>query len=191
MGAYLLRRPPSAPESEAGIMLPTDPLDIVAQALDRQSGVSDWQMQRLIQRSAQRFLIGHQTETQRLVATEQVQARIYNDHAFHTQSATAAHTGVGGTREDGFGGRRPLGVVSTASGWAGGAQARGATSRILLPEEIADQARLQHALEEAVFIAGLTDNPPYTLPRPPMAGYPAVATVDAALAASDEARLAA
>ncbi|HEY7355221.1 MAG TPA: metallopeptidase TldD-related protein [Ktedonobacterales bacterium] len=133
----------------------TDPLEIVAQALERQAGISDWQAQRLTRRSAQRFLISNQIETQRLVATEQMQACIYNDHPAHT------------------------------------AQARGATSRILLPEEIADQAHLQHALEEAVFIAGLTDNPPYTLPTPPMAGYSAVATVDAALAASDEARLAA
>ncbi|HEU5370053.1 MAG TPA: hypothetical protein VFU69_16400, partial [Ktedonobacterales bacterium] len=135
-------------------MPPTDPLEIVAQELQQQSGVSDWQAQRLIQHSAQRFLISNQTETQRLVATEQVQACIYNDHPSHAT------------------------------------QARGATSRILLPEEIADQARLQQALEEAVYIAGLTDNPPYTLPTPPLAGYPAVATVDAALAASDEARLA-
>ncbi|HEY7355234.1 MAG TPA: hypothetical protein VH590_02175, partial [Ktedonobacterales bacterium] len=171
-------------------MPPTDPLEIVAQALNRQAGVSDWQAQRLIQRSAQRFLIGNKTETQRLVATEQVQTRIYNDHIFYTQSTTAAHTGVGGTPEDGFGGGTPLGAVSTASG-AEGVQARGATSRILLPEEIADQARLHHAIEEAVYIARLTDNPPYTLPTPPLAGYPAVATVDAALAASDDSRLAA
>lgn len=137
------------------MMRPTDPLETVTQALERQAGVSDWQAQRLIQRSAQRFLIGNQTEAQRLVAKEQVKARIYNDH--------------------------PSQAI----------QARGATSRILLPEEIADLARLQHRLEEAVFIAGLTHNPPYTLPRPPVAGYPAVETVDAALAASDEARLAA
>jgi predicted Zn-dependent protease len=136
-------------------MRPSDPLDSVAQALEHQVGVSDWQVRKLTRRSAQRFLIGDQTETQRLVAIEQVQAHIYNDHP---SQATPA---------------------------------RGATSRILLPEEIADQTRLQRALEEAVFIASLTHNPPYTLPRPLMAGYPTVATVDSTLAASDEARLAA
>ncbi len=74
---------------------------------------------------------------------------------------------------------------------AGDGLARGATRRILLPEEIANQDRLQHALEEAVFIAGLTNNPPYSLPEPPAAGYPTVETVDRALADSDSTRLAA
>lgn len=138
-------------------MPPMDSLDTIAQALERQAGVSDWQAHRTIRRSAQLFLIGNQTETRRLVATEQVQTRVYNDH----------QPGTGDFAHE---------------------MARGATSRTLLPEEIADQTRLQRALEEAVFIAGLTDNPLYPLPKPPIAGFPAVSTADRTLAESDEAR---
>ncbi len=135
-----------------------DPLETVAQALERQAGVSDWQARKIIQRSAQLFLIGDQTETRRLVATEEVQVRVYNDHPPRNPQTN-------------------------------GRLARGATRRILLPEEIADQTRLQRALEEAIFIAGLTDNPPYSLPGPPGAGFPTVETVDHALADSDQTRL--
>jgi predicted Zn-dependent protease len=145
----------------------TDPLEIVTQALEHQIGVCDWQTQKITRRSAQLFLIGAQTETRRLVDTEQVHMRIYNDHPPRNSRPPAAASGA----EEGL--------------------ARGTTSRILLHDELADQARLQHTLEEAVFIAGLTDNPPYSLPKPPVAGYPTVETVDPALAASDGARLAA
>jgi predicted Zn-dependent protease len=66
--------------------------------------------------------------------------------------------------------------------------ARGSTRRILLAEEINDPPRLARSLEEMIFMAALTDNPPYTLPAPPASGYPSVETSDPALAASDEAR---
>jgi predicted Zn-dependent protease len=151
-------------------MRPTDPLETVTQALEHQAGVADWQAQQTTRRSAQLFLIGAQTETQRLVSTEQVEMRVYNDHP-PRDSQPGSFTDKGGDFN-----RR---------------QARGATSRILLPEEITDQTRLQRALEESVVIAGLTDNLPYSLPGMPAAGYPAVETADRALADSDDARLAA
>jgi PmbA protein len=138
-------------------MPPTNSLATVIQALERQASVSDWQAQKITRHSAQLFLIGPQTETQRLVHTEQVQARVYNDHPPHDNMVM-------------------------------GGLARGATSRVLLPEEIADQDRLQRALTESVFMAGLTDNPPYSLPSPPGESYPIVETTDSALAGSDDAR---
>jgi predicted Zn-dependent protease len=165
-------------------MPPTDPLETLAQALEHQPGVSDWQARKITHRSAQLFLIGAQTETRRLVSTEQLHVRIYNDHPPRDSQPGSSTNEAEGVRAGGLGGGTPREAVSTAS-------ARGATSRVLLPEGIADPARLRHALEEAVFIAGLTDNPPYSLPGMPPAGFPAVETVDRALAESDEARLAA
>lgn len=161
-----------------------DPLETVSQALERQPGVSDWQAQKTTQRSAQLFLIGSQTETRRLVDTEQVQVQVYNDHPRQTQPSAATAEAKAVPQE-------VLAGQQTLSSNVHRRTARGATSRVLLPEEIGDQSRLQRALEEAVFIAGLTDNPLYSLPKPPRAGFPAVETVDRALAASDEARLAA
>ncbi|HLW01311.1 MAG TPA: metallopeptidase TldD-related protein [Ktedonobacterales bacterium] len=167
---------------------PTDPLETVALALERQSGVSDWQARKTTEHSAQLFLIGAQTETRRLVHTEQLQARIYNDHPSRTQMSISTY------EPEEARAREPDGLKTRSldDALAGSSQmARGATSRVLLPEEVANQARLQQALEEAVFIAGLTDNPPYSLPKPPIAGFPAVETVDLALAGSDQARLSA
>ena len=143
------------------------PIEAVAGALIMQRNVSDWQIRQHTERSAQLFLIGHTTETRRLVSTQRIQARIYNDHPPHPKTADSA-----GTHE------------------AGNARQRGATTRVLLPEEIADQGRLTRALEEAVFIAGLTDNPPYSLPRPPSGFYPDAEIVDSALILSDASRMA-
>jgi predicted Zn-dependent protease len=140
-------------------MCPTNPLETITQALERQAGVSDWRAQWLTQRSVQLFLLGTQIETRRLVTTETLQAHIYNDHP--PQRGAFNH---------------PI--------------ARGATTRVLLPEEVADPTRLRRALEEAVFMAGLTDNPPYTLPKQSNTAFPSVDLVDPALATSDEARLA-
>ncbi len=179
-------------------MHPTDPLEIITQALERQPGCSDWQTQHTIKRSAQLFQIGSETEARRLVSTDQVQIKVYNDHPPHNQAGLMAAGGVGGVPEEGHSGRQALsgdfnrrfgsndsvGVAGTTSSLA-----RGATSRILLIEEIMDQARLERALEEAVFIAGLTDNPFYNLPGPPVNGFPSVETVDSLLAGSDDARL--
>ena len=146
-------------------MAPTALLEIVMGALVGRRGVSDWQIRQHTERSAQLFLIGPATETRRLVSTERVQARIFNDHPPHHKDAEIAGT--------------------TAS------LQRGATTRVLLPEEIADQGRLAGALEEAIYIAGLTDNPPYSLPRPPSGFYPDVETVDSTLIPSDASRMAA
>lgn len=173
--------------------LPFDPLETVAQALQRQPGVSDWQARRTLQRSAQLFLIGAETETRRLVSIDQVQMRIYNDHPPYDPAELASTGGAEGVRTGGLAGGTPLAANEFNAVGAGGDfnRRRGATSRILLAEEIADQARLERALPEAVFVAGLTDNPLYSLPDPPAAGYPTVETIDSALAASDEDRLAA
>jgi PmbA protein len=163
---------------------PIHPLETVAQALERQPDVSDWQVHNTTEHSAQLFLIGAQTETRRLVHTEQIQARIYNDHPSHVQTPTLT------TEPKTIHASEPDGHVDHRVGMPHQI-ARGTTSLVLLPEEIADQAHLQHALEEAVFIASLTDNPPYSLPKPPIGGFPAVETTDLALAESDERRLAA
>ncbi len=173
------------------MMRPTDPLEIVAQALQSQPGVSDWQARRTLQRSAQLFLIGQETETRRLVSTDQVQLRVYNDHPPRDPTDLVSTVGAGVVPDKRLTGGTPLAANSFADAAGDLNRRRGATSRILLAEEIADPARLERALQEAVFIAGLTDNPPYRLPAPPAAGYPTVETVDSALAVSDEARLAA
>ena len=166
------------------MIYPSDPLETVSQALERQPGVTDWLARQTTQRSAQLFLIGAQTESRRLVDTEQVQIQVYNDHPRQTQPSAATAEAKGVPQE-------VLAAQQASSSNVHRRTARGATSRVLLSEEIGDQSRLQHALEEAVFIAGLTDNPLYSLPTPPRAGFPVVETVDRALAASDEARLAA
>ncbi len=139
--------------------MPAEPLEIVTQALAHQPGVTDWQVQQHAERSAQLFLIGSKTETRRLVSTGYIQAQVYNDHPPRSTQAATPRL------------------------------ARGMTRRRLLNEEIADPARLSRALEEAVFIASLIDNPPYSLPTPPATGYPQVETADAALDGSDQARL--
>ena len=158
----------------------TSSLEIVTGALIRQPGVSDWQIHRRTQRSAQLFLIGAEIEARRLVSTERLQTRIYNDHPPRTPGGEE-----GGIHAGRPGGGTPREAVLTAG------LMRGETRRVLLAEEIADPARLAQALEEAVFIAGLTDNQPFSLPKPPAGFYPDVETVDSALIASDEARLAA
>jgi predicted Zn-dependent protease len=164
---------------------PQDPLETVAQALQHQPGVADWQAQKITRNSTQLFLIGNQTEARRLVNAEQIQVSVYNDHPPRNQPPAGASSGAGAIPEEGPGGGTPSGAISTAS------LARGAANRILLAEEIADQARLERALEESTFIASLTDNPPYRLPDPPVSGFPAVETEDKALIGSDDARLAA
>ncbi len=161
-----------------------DPLETVIRALEHQAGVSDWQARKNAQHSAQLFLIGSQTETRRLVHTEQVQAHIYNDHLSRMQTLPRTNEAENVRAS-------ASGDPQTLSGHVNRQMARGATSRVFLPEEIADPARLQRALEEALLLASLTDNPPYSLPKPPMAGFPAVETTERALAESDQARLAA
>lgn len=139
-----------------------DPLAHVAAALEGHQGISDWQAEQRSERSTQLFLIGEREETRRVVATSSMQLHIFNDHSPH---AAPPHTEQP---------EMPL--------------ARGSTKRVLLDEAINDPARLARSLEEMIFMAGLTDNPPYTLPAPPVAGYPSVETSDPVLAASDESR---
>ena len=55
----------------------------------------------------------------------------------------------------------------------GGGPSRGSASITLLP---AEALRVSERIEQAVFMAGLTDNPPYGLPGP--AVYPSVLTAD-------------
>jgi predicted Zn-dependent protease len=179
-------------------MRSTNPLEIITQALERRPGVSDWQVQRTLKRSVQLFQIGSKTEARRLVSTDQVQIKVYNDHPPHNQAGLMAAGGAGRVPEEGhrgsqapsgdfnrcFGSNDSVGMAGTTTPLA-----RGASSRILLVEEIMDQARLERDLEEAVFIAGLTDNPPYSLPEPPINGFPIVETTDSLLAGSDDARL--
>ena len=173
------------------------PIEAITAALIQQRGISDWQICHHSERSAQLFLSGPTTETRRLVSTERFQARIFNDHPQHKKNVENADADrEGGVREgelDGEalrrdfnrqrGGEKPPGMATVG-------MMRGATTRVLLPDEIADQGRLTRALEEAVFIAGLTDNPPYSLPKPPSGFYPGVETVDSALMLSDESRMA-
>jgi predicted Zn-dependent protease len=165
----------------------TSPIETVTGALIRQPGISDWQIQQRNERSAQLFLIGSDTETRRLVSTERLHTRIYNDHPPRLPGDE-----TGGVREDRRAGRQALSAefIRRQGSEAGSGLARGATSRVLLAEEIADPARLASALDEAVFIAGLTDNPPFSLPSPPSGFYPDVDIVDSALIASDASRLA-
>jgi predicted Zn-dependent protease len=147
-----------------------NPLPLVTAALEQRQGISDWQIEQRSERSTQLFLIGAraaaappaQVETRRVVATSSVQLHILNDHPPHTEPSQAEQPEM--------------------------TLARGSTRRVLLDEEINDPTRLTRTLEEMVYMAGLTDNPPYRLPAPPANGYPTVATSDAALAASDEAR---
>ncbi len=165
------------------------PIEAVTGALIMQRGVSDWQIRQHTERSAQLFLIGPATETRRLVSTERIQARIYNDHPPYSNRESPATPGEGGVREGGLGGEALRRDFNRQ--WGGAtANMRGATTRVLLPEEIADQGRLARALEEAVYIAGLTDNPPYSLPGRLAGFYPDVEIVDSALIASDAARMA-
>ncbi|HEU5198918.1 MAG TPA: metallopeptidase TldD-related protein [Ktedonobacterales bacterium] len=167
------------------------PLEAVTGALIRQRGVSDWQIHHHTERSAQLFLIGPAIETRRLFSTERIQTRIYNDHPPHITSGGNAGThGEGRVREGGLGGAASRRDFNRQRSGASASMVRGATTRALLSEEIADQGRLTRALEEAVFIAGLTDNPPYSLPRPLSGLYPDVETVDGALIASDASRMA-
>ena len=176
-------------------MAPIDPLEAVAQAVQSQPDVADWQAQHTIQQSAQLFLIGSQTETRRLVHTDQVQMRVYHDHPPHGQAGLVATGWAEGVCAGGLADGTPVGANLFAS--QAGRQApggdfnrrRGTTSRVLLAEELADHARLERAAQEAVFIASLTDNPPYSLPGPPVNGFPTVETADSLLANSDAARL--
>ncbi len=139
-----------------------NPLAHVAAALEGHQGISDWQAEQRTERSTQLFLIGEREETRRIVGTSSVQLHLFNDHQPRAEPSANEQPAL------------PL--------------ARGSTKRMLLDEEINNPARLARSLEEMTFMAGLTDNPPYTLPAPPAAGYPTVETSDPALAASDESR---
>lgn len=62
-----------------------------------------------------------------------------------------------------------------------GPLARGVTTLTLLAGDVADTGALARRLHDAVTIASLTNNPPFSLPDVPGArGFPAVQTVDAA-----------
>ncbi len=161
-----------------------DQLALVTAALEQHQGISDWQIEQRAERSTQLFLIGERAaaasspqmslppaqvglsparvETRRVVATSSVQLHVFNDHSPQNGSVRAEQP------------ETPL--------------ARGSTKRVLLNEEINDPARLSRCLEEMIFMASLTDNPPYLLPAPPANGYPTVRTSDITLARSDEAR---
>lgn len=67
--------------------------------------------------------------------------------------------------------------------------ALGATTLTLLPDDVADGARLRTRLRDTVTIAALTDNQAYTLPGLPVEGFPTVETVDPELEGDVQAKL--
>lgn len=70
-----------------------------------------------------------------------------------------------------------------------GSRMRGVTALSLLASDLADAEHLDARLRDAVTMAGLTDNPYYSLPGAPAQGFPAVETSDPALAGDLDAAL--
>lgn len=135
------------------------PLDdaALASALAATPGADEWQVELTHTREAQLYVIGTADESARAVTSEQARVRVLNDHPAH-----GAATGDASGAESG-----------AARGWA---------TVTVLAADAADPARLRARLGDAVFMAGLTDNPPYHLPEMPAGGFPVVQTVDPALA---------
>ena len=133
-------------------------LDRIKGALGRQAGVSDWAVRRRRSRSVQLFLIGRSIESLREVETEEYDLQVFNDHPFPA-----------GFKD--HGGEQP------------GGDARGVASITLVP---ADGARLGDRVEDALTMASLVHNPPFSLPEP--GAYPDVELADPKLATADGSR---
>lgn len=138
---------------------PQPALDIapLAAALTGTPGVDEWQAQVIHSREAQLYVIGDRVEARRTVSNERAVLRILNDHAPHAAPGASTET-------------PPAGPV------------RGWSTITLLAAEVSDPAQLAARLAQGVFMAGLTDNPPYHLPAMPANGFPTVETIDPALA---------
>src|SRR5207247_1228478 len=93
-------------------------------------------------------------ESQREVATEEFDLTVFNDHSWPANAR-----------------RRPDAGASAGGEQAG--NARGVASVALVP---ADAARLEQRIDDAVLMAQLVHNPPYSLPEP--AEYPDVPLAD-------------
>ncbi|MDQ3701753.1 MAG: metallopeptidase TldD-related protein [Chloroflexota bacterium] len=147
-------------------------LEKIVAGLEQHQGVSDWTVSHRRSRSVQLYLIGRETESLRDVATEEFDVEVFNDH-----SAPGGETaGTGGGESDRIAGEsdRLTGTV------------RGVASLKLVP---ADAGRVVQRLDDAVLMAQLVHNPPYTLAEP--ATYPEVPLADPELVSADGAARAA
>ncbi len=134
--------------------------ETLAGALANTPGADDWQVELLRDEEAQLYLIGEHVESRRVVTNERARVTLYNDHA-------------------------PAGGDGTG---AAPTTARGFTTQTLLESDVTD-GRLATRLNDAVTIASLTDNPPFTLATAPAGGYPDVVTSDPLLASDPGAAL--
>ncbi len=144
-----------ATDTNRGISL-AEATETLAAGLGALSGASEWQIEARRNEETQLYAIGDRIESRRVVVDEQARVTLHNDHA-------------------------PRAGDDSPSGEPGASLARGSATLTLLPDEFADAGRLGVRLAETLAIAGLTDNPVFRLPDPPVA-YPTVETVDPALA---------
>lgn len=159
---------------------PVSALDLaaLADALAATPGADEWQVALTQTREAQRYLIGAEDEADRIVTNERARVRILNDHPAHgpaSDSAGAAPSGEGESAAS-------EGAASESAAAGAPAMARGWSTVTILARDAAEPARLAARLRDGVFMAGLTDNPPYHLPEMPAGGFPQVETVDPVLA---------
>ena len=133
-------------------------LDQIVAQLERNDGVHDWTLRRRTVRSVQLYLIGHEIENVREVQTEEYDLEVFNDHPFPESFKDR-------------GGQAPAG------------QARGVGSLTIVA---ADRARLEERVADAVTMASLVHNPPFSLPE--HGAYPDVPLADPLLATADSRR---
>lgn len=129
----------------------------LADALAATPGADDWSVTFVRDEELQVYLIGERVEERRKVVNERARLVIYNDHP-------AGEAGAAGEASA-----------------AGGDPKRGTATLTLLGDEMGQPARLAARLRDAVLLASLTDNPPFTLLSPPASGYPELLTYDTAL----------
>ncbi|MGH2352857.1 MAG: metallopeptidase TldD-related protein [Chloroflexota bacterium] len=146
--------------------------DDILMALDQHPGVHDWTVSHRRSRSVQLYLIGREIENVREVSTEGFDLDIFNDHPFPVPATPAGSGSAGAPPAPSF--------PSAGSGDTG--MARGVASLKLVS---ADRERIQQRLADAVLMASLVHNPPYSLPEP--GTYPEVPLVDPSLSAARDA----
>jgi predicted Zn-dependent protease len=132
-----------------------DAYTLLTDTLRRHADVHDWQVHDVTEHSHQLFLIGERTENERATLLRRYQVQVFNDHP----------------------------APATAMEPQENKLQRGSASLRLLPTDIADSTGLRQHLDEAVLMAQLVNNQPYSLPAPPSDGrYPVVKTRDPRLA---------
>ncbi|HUY79255.1 MAG TPA: metallopeptidase TldD-related protein [Ktedonobacterales bacterium] len=131
--------------------------ETLARALAATPGANAWEVEVLSDEQAQLYVIGDAVESRRTVVNRSSHATIFNLHAPHASGA------------EGQNGAQPA------------SQAMGRAELSLLAEDAANPDRLTARLADGVTMASLTDNPPYTLPKPSEYAFPMPPLVDPVL----------